>query len=990
MKQFFSSFRLKLILLIFFSALPIAGLVFYTTVVAKKTAANYVQKQALRFANLSVAKESHLIRGTQKLLITLSHTPQVRTGDAATCSAFLRDLLKQLRGYANIGVLSPDGTLYCSAVSSDRKINASDRPFFKRVVMNRDFVIGDYQMGRVVGRPVIVFAYPVLDNKGVIKRIVFASIDMKWLNHEFEKEITENLPKGSTLTKVDSNGTILVRYPDPERWVGKKYWELKKVAFETILNQKRGMFEDKGRIDNVPRLYAFTPLFDDLEKGDIYVILGIPKKSVFVEVEHLLNINLILIVVVFLITITLAWAGSETFILSKIETLVGASRRFADGDLAARTGISYEKGEIGELARSFDAMAESIQSRQAELQDSMERYRALFHQAQEPIFLFEVETGRMAEINDAFTRVFGYSKEEIVRMRIFDIPVDSIENIHSNIQKVLQKGSTSIGERIYRRKDGSTVPVEVYASLIKLKDKPCIMAITHDLTECKKTEELISKLSHAIEQSPVSIVITDTSGNIEYVNPKFVEITGYTFEEVIGKNPRILKSGKTLPDEYRRLWETITSGKVWRGVFCNKKKNGELFYESAIISPVKNKQGVITHYIGIKEDITELKKLQDQLLHAQKMEALGTFSGGIAHDFNNILNVIIGFGSLIEMNMKEDDPNRIYLKEILKAGERATRLTKSMLAFSRKQIIEPKTQDLNEIIKGVEKFLRRIIGEDIELRTVLSYKDLTVFVDSTQIEQVLMNLATNARDAMPEGGILTIETELVKLDEEYMKTHAIEEPGMYALISVSDTGTGMDEETVKRIFEPYFTTKALGRGTGLGLSITYGIVRQHGGYINCYSELGKGTTFKIYLPLAESREEEKSVVLLPPEKGTETVLLAEDDETVRRSTKEILEHWGYEVIEAENGEDAIKVFNENMDKIQILILDVIMPKMNGKEAYEEIKKIKPDIKALFMSGYTANIIHKKGILEEGINFISKPVSPNELLRKVREVLDQDS
>lgn len=986
MERFFSSLRFKLILLILFATLPVAGLMLYTSGVEKKTASDYVQKQALRFANLSVAKESHLISGTQKLLITLSRAPQVRIGDTATCSSFLKDLLGQIKGYANIGVFRPDGTLYCSAMPTEGKINASDRSFFKRVVKTRDFVIGDYQMGRVIGRPVVVFAYPILDDD-MIKRIVFTSIDMGWLNREFGKEIAENLPEGSTLTKIDSNGVILVRYPGPENWVGEKYAELKDVAFETILSQKRGMFEGTGK-DNVSRLYAFTPLFDDMEKGDVYVILGIPKKSVFDEVNRLLNINLVLIVIVFLITVTLAWLGSEAFILSRINDLVKASRRIAKGDLDARTDVPHGKGEIGELARSFDEMAESIQTRQAELQDSEERYRALFHQAQDPIFLFEVETGRMVEVNDAFSRVFGYSREDIARMKMFDIPVDSIENIHSNIQKVLQVGSTSIGERIYRRPDGSTVPVEVYASLIKLKDKPYIMAIAHDLTECRRTEELIGRLSHAIEQSPVSIVITDTEGNIEYVNPKFVEITGYTFEEVIGKNPRILKSGKTPPEEYERLWETITSGETWRGVFHNRKKNGELFHESAVISPVKNRQGVVTHYIGIKEDITELKKLQEQLLHAQKMEALGTFSGGIAHDFNNILTAIMGFGSLMQMNVKGDDPLRPYLKEILAAVERATNLTQGLLTFSRKQIISPRSININEIIKRVQKMLSRIIGEDIELRTILTDKDLTVKADVGQMEQVLMNLATNARDAMPDGGVLIIETELVKLDEEYMKTHAVERPGMYALISVTDTGTGMDEKTKERIFEPYFTTKDTGKGTGLGLSMVYGIIRQHDGYINCYSELGKGTTFKIYLPLAKLEVKEERIISLPPARGTETILLAEDDASVRKFTKATLEQWGYTVIEAEDGEDAIKAFKEYRDKIQLLVSDVIMPKMNGKEAYEEIKKITPDIKAIFMSGYTANIIHKKGILEEGINFISKPISPNELLRKVREVLDK--
>ncbi|HBR22369.1 MAG TPA: hypothetical protein DD713_07390 [Nitrospiraceae bacterium] len=345
----------------------------------------------------------------------------------------------------------------------------------------------------------------------------------------------------------------------------------------------------------------------------------------------------------------------------------------------------------------------------------------------------------------------------------------------------------------------------------------------------------------------------------------------------------------------------------------------------------------------------------------------------------------------MQMDMKEDDPNRAHLKEILNAGERATHLTQSLLAFSRKQIIDLKPQNLNEIIKGVEKFLMRTIGEDIELKTALLDKDLIVLVDRGQIEQIVMNLATNARDAMPDGGGLIIETKQVGLDVEFIKRHGYSEAGRYALISFSDTGIGMDEKTRERIFEPFFTTKQLGRGTGLGLAMVYGIIKQHDGFINVYSEPQKGTTFKIYLPLIES-EVEETVSAMPagyPEGGTETVLVAEDDQAVRKLTRDMLERFGYKVIVAEDGEDAVEKFMENKGDIQLFFLDVIMPKKNGKEVYGEIKKVNPGIKTIFLSGYTANLIHKKGILEKGLDFILKPVSPKELLRKVREALDRE-
>jgi signal transduction histidine kinase len=406
------------------------------------------------------------------------------------------------------------------------------------------------------------------------------------------------------------------------------------------------------------------------------------------------------------------------------------------------------------------------------------------------------------------------------------------------------------------------------------------------------------------------------------------------------------------------------------------------------------------HLIGlvhVVRDITDRKKaekeqqkLQSQLIQAQKMESIGTLAGGIAHDFNNILNVIIGFSSLIEMNMREDDPLRTNLKEIFSASERATHLTQSLLSFSRKQIMVPKYVNLNEIVNGVKKMLARIISEDIELMTRLTEEELTVMADSVQIEQVLINLATNARDVMPDGGSLTIETELVELDDNYIKMHGFGKIGKYVLISISDTGFGIDEATKTKIFEPFFTTKELGKGTGLGLSMVYGIIKQHNGYINVYSEPGEGTTFRIYLPVikAVSEKMQPSSGHVPVQGGTETILVAEDDRALRRLSKDILEKNGYTVVEAVDGDDAISKFRENTKDIQLLLLDVIMPKKNGKDVYEEIKKIRSDIKALFLSGYTSDHIQRKRVLEEGINFIFKPVSVNDLLRKVREVLDK--
>ncbi|MDE1889245.1 MAG: PAS domain S-box protein [Planctomycetota bacterium] len=393
--------------------------------------------------------------------------------------------------------------------------------------------------------------------------------------------------------------------------------------------------------------------------------------------------------------------------------------------------------------------------------------------------------------------------------------------------------------------------------------------------------------------------------------------------------------------------------------------------------------------IKCKRMEAEHATLREMLYHAQRLESIGKLAGGVAHNFNNILMVILGYASMLRSEMKKDDPLQNYVQKILTSSESAAQLIRDLLMLSRKAPNNPKPVKLNEIIKKAARLLPKFIGEGVELKTTLTEKDPTIMADVIQIEQALMNLASNARDAMPRGGFLAINTDVVKLDNNFIIAYGYGKLGMYAFISVTDTGVGMDAEMKERIFEPFFTTKEVGQGTGLGLAIVYGIVKQHNGYIDVYSELGKGTTFKIYLPLVEPIDKtETPEDLTTPEGGTETILIAEDETEVRKLTKMVLSGFGYKIIEAVDGEDAIHKFMENKDKIQLLVFDVVMPHKNGKEAYDAIKERKPDMKAIFMSGYGEDVIYKKDLLCEGFNFISKPILPRELLKKVREALDK--
>ena len=388
-------------------------------------------------------------------------------------------------------------------------------------------------------------------------------------------------------------------------------------------------------------------------------------------------------------------------------------------------------------------------------------------------------------------------------------------------------------------------------------------------------------------------------------------------------------------------------------------------------------------------DITREKTLESQLRQAQKMEAIGTLAGGVAHDFNNILTALTGYGTLLQLKLDKENPLRHYVDQILSASMKGANLTRSLLAFSRKQPIILNPVNLNNIIKGTEKLLRRLLTEDIILKTLLASDDIMIMADPTQIDQILFNLITNARDAMPKGGSLTIETKTVILDKEFVTIHGFGKPGKYALLSISDTGIGMDAAVKEHIFDPFFTTKEVGKGTGLGLSTIYGIVKQHNGYITVYSEPDIGTTFRIYFPLTGASVETDTSSSESIRGGKETILVAEDNKEVRHLIKNILVEFGYTIIEAKDGEDAINKFNKHKN-IDLLILDSVMPKKNGKAVYDEINATNPHIKVIFTSGYTRDVILDKGIEDKKFDFIAKPLSPKELLEKVREVLDRKS
>jgi two-component system, cell cycle sensor histidine kinase and response regulator CckA len=596
--------------------------------------------------------------------------------------------------------------------------------------------------------------------------------------------------------------------------------------------------------------------------------------------------------------------------------------------------------------------------------------------------------------NSAAEKMFGYQATEMVggdARSILGELLEGLPGIESGQHSTCCR-KDGLREGAGHHKEGGELAIELSLSRVEMAGGWMWLGIIRDIAVRKESEKTVkqtlSLVSATLESTADGIMVRDLDGNLIIQNRRIGEMWGAPPEVMETRRessvrPYLLQQLKE-PEKFAELVEEqyLAPEKVSRNTL--DFKDGRIFERFSAPQIV---DGSVVGRVVCFRDLTEQKNLEHQLRHVQKMEALGTLAGGIAHDFNNILTVIMGFCSLGTAHLEQGSPIKQHLDQIMKASERALSLTGSLLAYSRKQQMNPVGMELNGTVLKTHKFLARLIGEGIELVTRLSPEKLDVVADGGQIEQVLMNLSANARDAMGSQGSLVIATSRFEMTEDFIRLHGYGRPGGFALISVSDTGSGMDEKVREKIFEPFFTTKGVGRGTGLGLSIVYGIVKQHEGYINVYSEPGIGTTFNIYLPLAAGAEEAPKAEQATPAGGTETILIAEDDADVRALVKQALCEAGYRVLEACDGEEAVQLYHEKREGIDLLLLDVVMPKKNGKETLEEISALSPELPIIFMSGYTADIIDRNGLMTSGVHLISKPFVPNQLLATVRKALD---
>ena len=955
----------------------------------KKTIA---QQQFLVVSALADEIDSKLLTAQQDLIAVAKGTPPDIMENQEKAQAILDNTPILHRTFDNnVLLLTPAGKIFVESpfAPGRRGLDLSFREYLINTLKTKKTYISDpYVSTKPPKHPVIILTVPLFDGKGKIKGILAGSIDL--MSDNFLGRLS-TLKIGATgyliLTAADRT---LIMHPDKKRILTKQAPGLNRLYDKAI--------EGFEGTDETTTSYGtkMVSSFKRLKAKDWILAASYPQAEAYSPIRVAERYFLIIAVT----GIISAFWGIYLSIKFLIEPLELFTRHIEE--LPQKTGDDRfldikTKDEIGTLSLAFNKMVTEIDKRPA-LERSEELYRTVMEFSTDFVF-WRAPDNKLIYVSENCEKFCGYTEEEFYAspelLETIIYPEDHALWAEHHTNSINGKGICEHLELRIITKSGEVRWID--HNCLPVYDKEGNYrgwrASHQNITGRKLAEEALrkseDKYRSLFEESKDVVFISTPEGRFIDINKAGVELFGYSSKEKLLEAD--IEKNLYVNLGYRKELMKIleAQGYVKDYELLMKNKNGNILILLDTATAFRDKMGRVTSYRGILRDITHQRKLEQQLMQAQKMEAVGQLAGGIAHDFNNFLTAIIGYGSLLQMEMNEGHPLRAYVQQILGSAERAANLTKQLLIFSRKHSIDPRPAKINEIIFALEKLISRLIGEDIEMQLVLSRADLIIRADVGQIEQVLMNLATNARDAMPNGGLLTIKTEAVVMDKEFIRAHGYGEEGPYVVITVSDTGEGMDEKTMKKIFEPFFTTKEAGKGTGLGLAMVYGIVKQHNGCISVYSEHGKGASFRIYLPLIGDAVEDQ-LTLVQPEAigGTETVLLAEDDLAVRKMMTGLLRDFGYTVLEAIDGEDAVERFREHKDNIELIIFDVIMPKKNGKEAYNEVAKMKPGIKAIFASGYPADVVRRKGIIEEGVEFISKPFAPSEFLKTIRKVLDK--
>ncbi len=990
--KFLRTIKTHLLLLILIAILPALGIIIYSGIELSQRDIEDARSDAMEVVKSLAYEHERAVEGARQFLMTLAKVPEIRSLNVQASNGLLAELLKQNPLYGVIFVLDSKGVLVSSSLPF-KSVNMRERKYFKDILKTKDFSVGEYAVCPAVKRPVLHLAYPITNAKGKFKGMVVVSLDVARYAEIFA---TKKMPPDSILSISDHKGVLLYTYPE------KGHNNIPRTDLPDLIaymsdQKEEGIFTYAG-IDDVKRLQAYrTFRLKKNESPYLFIRVGIPEEKALLHARKSLSINVILLGVAFIVAVISAWILGNVTIVDRVNRLVDVSRRLAYGDLKIRTGLGYKNDELGQMERAFDEMAETLETKNVEqkvteekLKNIADEWQATFDSITDLVMILNNEF-KIVRVNGATVRFFNIPMNEIIGEHCFTLMHGTAAPYEECPFTKMTKTKRYEEIELFMPERDKWFLISVDPIIDRYENIVGVVHIVKDISDRKRSEEAIhaerQRFQILADNVPFGMVLIDNDGMFTYINPRFTEIFGYDLTNVPNGRTWFRKA---FPDfDYRHMaisdWlndsKETSLGKKTPRTYSIVCKDGNKREVSFVLVRLSSGETLITC-----EDVTEHKRLEAQLIQSQRMEAIGTLAGGIAHDFNNLLMTILGYSSLMLMDMKPHHPDYEKLKVIEEQVQSGANLTKQLLGFARGGKYEIKTTDLNELLARSSDIFGRT-KKEISIFRKYEKELWTVEVDRGQIEHVFLNLFVNAWHAMPGGGELYLETRNIVVDGTSSSVFASLKPGRYVRVSVTDTGVGIDAATQKRIFEPFFTTKEMGRGTGLGLASAYGIIKNHGGTINLYSEKGKGTTFSIYLPASEKTLDEEKAVHGEVLKGTETILLVDDQDIVIDVGSNMLQAMGYTVLPAKSGKEAVRIYGENAAKIKLVILDMIMPVMSGGETYDLLKNMNPHLKVILSSGYSVEGQAAK-ILERGCNgFIQKPFNVFELSKKIREVLD---
>ncbi|WP_224981984.1 PAS domain S-box protein [Geomonas agri] len=958
-----TSIRTRLLLLVLALSIPLSCMVWYDIYREMQETVAHTKTSLRTLVQMMVSNTGGKIARTRRSLELLSNRPQVKRLSADSCDPALAYFHYLSPDYSNVVYTDLNGTAVCSAVPQPggKPVNVGATPWFRNFLKQKSFVVGAPHFGPITGKWVSVLSAPIHDDSGKLVGALHLPLDLD----AFDPGIpAQYLPKESRYGFIDRDGTLVWRNEDPDGAIGRPP---KSAVGKAIVRTRDGELESTPS-DGIPRFYSVKPV----PGTDWIAFVGVPVKTIHAGARKVALRGGSLAVSVVAVLTLLAFYIARS-ITRPIAGLAKVANAVHNDVLWVRAAVAGP-AEVATVAREFNAMLDSMARQDAQL-------RAFLNNSDVIAWLKDGE-GRYVFVSDNFLNRMKLAAEQVIGKTDYEIwPQEVADTYRRNQDEILKNGRSMEFIEQGLEPDGTVSWWLAHKFIFDEKDGTRLLGgLGVDITRRKQAADRDEQI---LKSAMDGFWLLDETGGLKEVNDTACAMLGYSQEEMLTLRVADIDALLDQNTVLQRLRELTTNGSCFFESRHRRKDGSEIEVElSAGYLPGERVFPVFVR------DVTQRKLLEHQLLQSQKMEAIGQLAGGVAHDFNNILTVIAGYANLLSFEGTLSAGQREAASHIINASEKAAQLTRGLLAFSRKQVLNVRNNDLNEIVRHVQTFLTRIIGEDIRLRVLSNEAAIPVHVDGGQIEQVLINLAANARDAMPQGGVLTLATGVVQIDAG---TAGSPPPGRYAFVSVADTGCGMDEGTRRRIFEPFFTTKEVGKGTGLGMSIVYGIVEQHNGTIDVTSEPGKGTTFRILLPAAQvdAVVPVEDAAQAPEEtlRGKETILIAEDEASVRSLVAKVLERYGYRVIQSSDGKEAVERFRSHRDEVDLVILDMIMPGMNGKAAYDAIRAVRPGAKVLYLSGYTADFIKNRGVSEAVADLVMKPVRPAELARRVRELLD---